>query len=97
MSAKGNLITYIRENNRVCPVPMRWNDLYELLPDRKRNGGGWEPPLPLILAAWHTTPALPKMLRLAEHIEWAAAHSALDKVDAYLRGLPESDWYHLGE
>ena len=38
-----------------------------MLPDRRREGSGWEPPLPLILAAWHTTSALSKMLRLEEH------------------------------
>jgi len=46
-----SLIAYCRENSRVCPVPQRWNALWELLPDRKRVGGGWEPALPLILAA----------------------------------------------
>lgn len=40
------LIAYCRENNRVCPMPQRWNALWELLPDRARVGGGWEPPLP---------------------------------------------------
>ena len=45
------LIAYCRENSRVCPMPQRWNALWELLPNRKRVGGGWEPPLPLILAA----------------------------------------------
>lgn len=78
-------------------MPMRWNELYEMLPDRNRAGGGWEPPLPLILTAWHDTPALPKMLRLAEHIKWAANHGVLNEVDHYLRGLPEEDWHYIGE
>jgi len=29
----------------VCPQPMRWNELYEMLPAKKRVGNGWEPPL----------------------------------------------------
>lgn len=78
-------------------MPMRWNELYEMLPDRKRVGGGWEPPLPLILAAWYDTPALPKMLLLAEHIEWAASHSVLVEVESFLRGLQEVEWFHLSE
>lgn len=41
-----------RKNNRVCPQPVRWQELYEMLPDKKRIGNGWEPALPLILAAW---------------------------------------------
>ena len=95
-SAK-SLIAYCRENSRVCPMPQRWNTLYELLPNRKRVGGGWEPALPLILAAWHETPAMLKMLRVAEHIEWAAEHGALETVATFLRGLREDEWFHSGE
>jgi len=71
--------------------------LCELLPDRKRVGAGWEPALPLILAAWHDTPYLMKMLRLAEHIEWAAEHGALETVATFLRGLREEEWFHSGD
>jgi len=73
------------------------NALWELLPDRKRVGGGWEPALPLILAAWHDTSYLMKILRLAEHIEWAAEHGALETVAVFLRDLREEDWFHLGD
>jgi hypothetical protein len=34
---------------------------------------------------------------LAEHIEWAAQHGALELVASFLRGLREEDWYHVGE
>lgn len=78
-------------------MPDRWNALWKLLPNRRRAGGGWEPPLPLILAAWHGTPGMLKMLRLAEHIEWAAEYGALESVALFLRGLREEDWFHLGE
>ena len=65
---RGN-ITYVQAEGRVCPLPKHWNALYELLPDRRqRMDGGWEPALPLILAAWWDTPPLAKMLRLREHI-----------------------------
>lgn len=52
-----SLISYSREKSRVCPMPMQWDALWNLLPNRKRVGSGWEPALPLILAAWHDTPA----------------------------------------
>ena len=68
-----------------------------MLPNRRRVGSGWEPPLPLILAAWDTTSDRPKMLRLAHHIEWAATHGALDAVDKFLRALREEDWHHVGD
>ena len=66
-----SLVAYCRENDRVCPLPPLWSRLWEMLPGRSRVGVGWQPAPPLILAAWHDTPAMLKMLRLAEHIEWA--------------------------
>jgi hypothetical protein len=94
---KDELLRYSREKKRVCPMPSQWNALWEMLPNRKRAGGDWEPPLPLILAAWHDIPANLKMLRLEEHINWAEQHDVLDEVGKFLRSLPESKWAHIGE
>lgn len=71
--------------------------MWELLPERKQIGAGWRPAFPLILAAWDEAPALLKMLRLAEHIEWAEAHDALARVATFLRALREEDWHHTPE
>jgi hypothetical protein len=95
--AANELIAYCRQNNRVCPQPGRWNELWKILPDRKQIGAGWEPPVPLILAAWHETPAMSKMVRLAEHIQWADSHRVLPQVAAFLRNLREEDWHHAGD
>lgn len=84
-------------NQRVCPQPRRWQELYELLPGKRQKGVGWEPPLPLVLAAWWDTPALSKMIRLREHIVWASEHDALNTVYEFLAGLKEEDWHHFGE
>jgi hypothetical protein len=92
-----SLIAYCQQNNRVCPMPQRWNGLWEMLPNRSRIGAGWQPPPPLILAAWHETPAISKMSRLAAHIEWAAEHGALDPIARFLRELREEDWFHIGD
>jgi hypothetical protein len=92
-----SLVSYCREDDRVCPLPPLWNRLWEMLPDRTRVGAGWQPPPPLILAAWHDTPAMLKKLRLAEHIHWAAQHGALELVGKFLRDLREEDWFHIGE
>ncbi len=75
-------------------MPQRWNELWESLPNREQVGVGWRPSPPLILAAWHDTPAMLKMIRLAEHIQWAAEHGALEPVARFLRELPEEDWHH---
>jgi hypothetical protein len=97
MTTLTEILVEVKKNNRVCPQPQQWQQLYELLPDKKRKGGGWEPSLPLILAAWWDTPAISKMLRLREHIEWAATHGCLEQVYSFLQALPEEQWHHTGE
>ncbi len=89
-----DVVSEANKNKRVCPQPMKWNELYEMLPNKKRNGSGWEPSLPLILAAWWDTPIFAKKLRLREHIEWASEHGCLDTVYAFLTNLEEDEWYH---
>ena len=91
------LVDFCRQYDRVCPNPNEWSHLYNLLPEKRRKGSGWEPSLPLILAAWHDTPALMKMVRLEEHINWASSHGALDAVEDFLRSLKEDQWFHLGQ
>ena len=85
-----------KENNRVCSLPQKWNQLYDMLPNKSRKGNGCEPSLPLILAAWDT-PAISKMARLQEHIEWAAKQGVLEEVHNYLAALGEEEWHHIGE
>jgi len=91
------LLEYVKANGRVCPQPILWNRLWEMLPGRHRVREAWEPAPPLILAAWWDTPHLLKYLRFLEHLEWAYSHGRIDDVDAYLRALPESDWHHFAD
>jgi hypothetical protein len=91
------LTAYCRENERVCPLPPHWQRLWEMLPIRFRDRASIRPPAPLILAAWHDTSPMLKMLRLKEHIEWAAQDDALGAVGQFLRDLREEDWFHIGE
>lgn len=68
------VLAEIQKNNRVCPQPQKWQQLYEMLPNKKRIDSGWKPSLPLILSALSDTPAISKIIRLREHIEWAKDH-----------------------
>lgn len=86
-----------QKNGRVCPQPREWQSLYEMLPNKTRVGGSWNPSLPLILAAWWDTPSSSKALRLREHLEWASAHGCLDAVHSFLAALPERAWHHADE
>ena len=97
MTTLEEVLVEVQKNNRVCPHPQRWQQLFNMLPDKQRKGAGWEPSLPIILAASWDTPAISKMLRLREHIEWAASHGCLEEVSLYLRELPEDQWHHIGD
>ena len=91
------LLEYVKEQGRVCPVPTRWNQLFEMLPNRVHTSTARDPALPLILSGWHLSSNLEKMVRLASHVRSADKHGVLDGVDAFLRSLPETDWHHLGD
>lgn len=84
-----SLWSYCTANDRVCPMPQRWNELFQKLKDTRRAGNGWEPALPLILAAWDDTGVMFKTLRLREHIEWARDHGQLDEIGTFTRALRE--------
>ena len=84
----------LKESNRVCPMPKPWNEMYEMLKGKRRVGFGWEPSLPLILAAWYDTPLISKHLRFREHLEWAEKQVQLEDIIEYLDTLKEEDWLH---
>jgi hypothetical protein len=90
-----SLMDFCQQNNRVCPMPNKWNQLYDMLPGRRREGLGFKPASPLILAAWYEATDLMKRDRLFEHLRWASDHRALDAVGRFLRSLAENDWHHL--
>jgi len=78
-------------NNRVCPMPMMWNDLFNLLKNKENLD------LPLILNGWEMSSPLEKNLRFKDHIKSAADSNQLDEIGASLRLLKEEDWAHYGE
>jgi hypothetical protein len=95
--ALGDVMAQARRNNRLCPRPLAWQRLYEMLPYKTQGPHGWQPPPPLTGSAWSTTPPLAKRMCLRDHIEWAEAHGCLDGVHAFLESLSEEEWHHMGE
>jgi hypothetical protein len=81
------------KERRVCPQPMVWNRLWELLPDRRRVGLSWEPPLPLILAAWWEASNSEKRNRFHAHLRWASEHGAIETVANLLSNMKTDDWH----
>ncbi len=88
-----SLLEFVQAEGRICPLPPDWDTLYQMLPAKVRKGAGWEPSAPLILGGWDSPPLF-KMLRLKEHIEYAAANGLLSEIDAFLRGLAADHWYY---
>tara|TARA_Y100001934_G_scaffold260783_1_gene333416 strand:- start:2044 stop:2340 length:297 start_codon:yes stop_codon:yes gene_type:complete len=98
MAATDELLARILVNGRVCPKPQKWNELWELLPNRERRAeGGWNPPLPLILAAWWDASNYEKASRLKAHIDWASKHDCMEQVEEFLINLTEEDWHHSAD
>ena len=91
------LLSYCQTNNRICPMPTEWDILWEMLPNRQKDGAGWQPPVPLILAAWWETSDDDKLQRFLIHIQWAHKHGAFEKIDRFVRSLSGDQWNHLGE
>lgn len=87
-----DLLEFVKADGRICPNPQEWNGLWEMLPDKKRVGSGWEPTLPMILGAWWVTPPYIKTGVVEIHIRYAAEHGVLEEVDAYLRSLKPEQW-----
>ena len=83
-----------RRSNRVCPKPAQWQRIYDAMP---ADASGKRASPPLTGAAWTGTPSLSKRMSFRDHIEWAAAHGALERVVALMKELPEDDWHHMGD
>jgi hypothetical protein len=81
-----------RRNNRVCPMPSHWQKLHELLAQLT----GAQPPAPVSVTEWRSTPPQNKRTRLRPQVVWAAEYKMLDPLFAFLRELPEDKWFHMG-
>jgi hypothetical protein len=91
-----DLIAYVTSNERVCPKPMKWDEMWKLMGSLSRNIPDF-PGLPLILNGWGISTDKQKRLRLIEHIKFGNQIGVLDKIDGFLRALSEDDWHHCPE
>lgn len=91
------IINQYEMNGRICPQPLKWKKMWELLRNKERKGNRWKPPLPLILQAWHFTSDFEKKIRLIEHLKWAVEQNQLNEIIEFLSELDENDWYHENE
>ena len=92
------LIAFCGRNGRVCPQPLKWNELYKLLRSRAKRPRGSRagPDPPLILAAWHVSSDHQKRVRFISHLQWAHEYGDWDGVVKLVRSLPEDRWHFEG-
>ena len=88
-----DVIALARRFNRVCPVESEWLRLQAILADC----GGAEAPDVVQGTALRRMPALARRMALRHVVEWAAERGCLLDVHAFLEGLPEDRWTHMGD
>ena len=81
-------------NNRICPQPIFWDRLWQMLPN---PGHSLDLMNPLILGGWWHSTDEQKKERLAHHLQWAAGHNVLPAIIGFLEGLTEEQWHHYRE
>jgi hypothetical protein len=91
------LLDYSTAQGRICPKPQAWNTLYQNLLSTKRIEQAWEPPLPLILGAWHFSSDDEKADRFRMQLLHADAQGGLEAMAQFVLGLKASDWHYSGE
>jgi hypothetical protein len=87
------LLTECTRDGRVCPMPPIWGQLWEMLPERRWVGEGWNPPLPLMLIDWCDSSDAEKRGRFHSHLRWAADHGSLDAVARAISAMKPQDWH----
>jgi hypothetical protein len=80
-----------RKDNRVCPQPSRWLEMYRILQEQAARGA--LPSQPVVGSAWASTPPLAKRMAFHEQLEWAERNHCLTPVHEYLKTLRDVDWY----
>lgn len=91
MTNKQKLVDYVKSNNRICPLPQKWDAIFKII----RNELPPNKLAPLILGAWHFTEDSEKQKRLIEQIEFAfsLANEKTEKFTEAIYALSDIDWY----
>lgn len=87
------LMVRARRNNRVCPCPPKWNQLYLELGGLRHA----DLPPPPVDWLWSKLSSLQKRLFFREYLEWAQQHGRLETVARFMDTLAETDWVHMGD
>ena len=93
-----DLKDYVTSDERVCPNPVAWNNLCKMLRrEATRRNISEKIQNPLILAGWVASTDASKREVFIEHIYYSEKHGFLEKIDRFLRSLPDEDWHRCPE
>ena len=88
---KKELIQYCSDKNRVCPIPVEWKKVLDILKIRPGNPGYLTP---LILGGWDSSDK-EKQERLISQIEYAASDPEMyNKIENFLLNLKNHQWHY---
>jgi hypothetical protein len=93
MPTLDDIVAAAPADNRVCPMPKEWNELWDMLPEKKRLPGQRSALLP-IPVAWEATPDEDKRERFIAHLRYAKEQGVLEQVAAFLSLLPWEQWHY---
>jgi hypothetical protein len=79
---------------RICPNPMRWNDVFKRLNTyaKRHPCVPPSPPVPLVLGGWAYSNDVEKLRRWEETVAWATSNGCSDLVR-----VPDEDFYYVDE
>lgn len=77
-------------NNRICPQPMKWNELFNILKRIVKDKNKLSPPL--ILAGWNFSDDCQKKDRFQEHLQLIKEENITAAI-IFLDELKKEEWY----
>jgi len=78
---------------KVCPVPIVWNNMYNLMLKLQRVRKIEEkPPHPLVLHGWYSSDEK-KKIRFSEMIEYSEKYNLDTSIQSFINKLSDDDWF----
>ena len=90
-----DLKKYVSSNNRICPIPVVWDEFVKIL-----DLANTMPPnlIPLILNGWHITSDLDKRNRVLAQIDYASKdEERFIKLEKFILNIKENEWHYGSE
>ncbi len=94
---ESELADIMSANSRICLLPRQWEELWRMLPGKRRVGGTWTPRVPPIGGDWWGTTREQKRLRFQDHVRYGCQNGGTKAIMAFLSSLREDEWLHEGD